>query len=212
MASRELTALIHLLTSRPLPENATVADRRQGFDTLAAKLPVAPDVTCDKVDAAGVPAEWVVAPGAESRRVLLYLHGGGYAVGSINTHRDLAGRLSRAAAARVLLIDYRLAPEYPHPAAVEDATTAYRWLLRHGATPARTVIAGDSAGGGLTVAALVALREAAEPLPAAGVCLSPWVGFEGIGEAMTTQASGDPILQCPGLLWFAPLYLGWVTP
>src|SRR5712691_5822256 len=136
MASRELTALIHLLTSRPMPENATVADRRQGFDMLAAKLPVAPDVTCDKVDAAGVPAEWVVAPGAESRRVLLYLHGGGYVIGSINTHRDLAGRLSRAAAARVLLIDYRLAPEYPHPAAVEDATTAYRWLLHHGATPA----------------------------------------------------------------------------
>ena len=164
MASRELTALIHLLTSRPMPEHATVADRRQGFDTLAAKFPVAPDVTCDKVDAAGVPAEWVVAPGAESRRVLLYLHGGGYVIGSINTHRDLAGRLSRAAAARVLLIDYRLAPEYPHPAAVEDATTAYRWLLHHGATPAHTVIAGDSAGGGLTVATLVALRNAGDAL------------------------------------------------
>src|SRR5919204_294221 len=131
MASRELTALIHLLTSRPMPENATVAERRQGFEMLAAKLPVAPDVTCEKVDAAGVPAEWVVAPGAETGRVLLYLHGGGYVVGSINTHRDLAGRLSRAAAARVLLIDYRLAPEYPHPAAVEDATMAYRWLHRY---------------------------------------------------------------------------------
>jgi len=81
-----------------MPEHATVADRRQGFDTLTAKFPVAPDVTCDKVDAAGVPAEWVVAPGTESRRVLLYLHGGGYVIGSINTHRDLAGRLSRAAA------------------------------------------------------------------------------------------------------------------
>jgi epsilon-lactone hydrolase len=126
MASRELTALIHLLTSRPILENATVADRRQGFDMLTAKLPVAPDVTCEKVDAAGVPAEWVVAPGAQSGRVLLYFHGGGYVIGSINTHRDLAGRLSRAAAARVLLIDYRLAPEHPHPAAVEDATTAYR--------------------------------------------------------------------------------------
>src|SRR2546428_2053473 len=192
MASRELTALIHLLTSRPLPENATVADRRQGFDTLAAKLPVAPDVTCDKVDAAGVPAEWVVAPGAESRRVLLYLHGGGYVVGSINTHRDLAGRLSRAAAARVLLIDYRLAPEYPHPAAVEDATTAYRWLLRHGATPAHTVIAGDSAGGGLTVATLVALRDAGDALPAAGGGISAWGGLGGICAATTTTARAEP--------------------
>jgi len=161
MASRELTALIHLLTSRPIPENATVAERRQGFDLLAAKFPIVSDITCETVDAAGVPAAWVVAPGVARERVLLYLHGGGYVIGSITTHRDLAGRLSRAAAARVLLIDYRLAPEHPYPAAVDDATTAYRWLLRHGATPARTVIAGDSAGGGLTVAALVALREAA---------------------------------------------------
>ena len=212
MASRELTALIHLLTSRPMPENATVADRRQGFDMLAAKFPVAPDITCEQVDAAGVPAEWVVAPGAESRRILLYLHGGGYVIGSINTHRDLAGRLSRAAAARVLLIDYRLAPEYPHPAAVEDATTAYRWLLRHGATPAHTVIAGDSAGGGLTIATLVALRDAGEALPAAGVCISPWVDLEGIGESMTTRASVDPIVQRQGLVWFANLYLGGANP
>src|SRR5262249_32839327 len=122
MASRELTALIHLLTSRPMPENATIAERRQGFDMLASKFPVASVIACEKVEVAGVPAEWVVARGAESRRSLLYLHGGGYVVGSINTHCDLAGRLSRAAAARVLLIDYRLAPEYPYPAAVEDAT------------------------------------------------------------------------------------------
>jgi acetyl esterase/lipase len=212
MASRELTALIHLLTSRPMPENATVADRRQGFDMLAAKFPTAPDIRCEQVDAGGVPAAWVVAPGAEASRVVLYLHGGGYVIGSINTHRDLAGRLSRAAAARVLLIDYRLAPEHPYPAAVEDATVAYRWLLGHGATPARTVIAGDSAGGGLTVATLVALRDAGDPLPAAGVCLSPWVDLEGIGASMTTRASVDPIVQRPGLLWFASLYLGSADP
>ncbi len=212
MASRELTALIHLLTARPMPENATVAERRQGFDMLAAKLPVAADVACEKVDAAGVPAEWVMAPGAETGRVLLYLHGGGYVLGSINTHRDLAGRLSRAAAARVLLIDYRLAPEHPYPAAVEDATAAYRWLLRHGATPASTVIAGDSAGGGLTVAALVALREAGEALPAAGVCISPWIDLEGIGASMTTRASVDPIVQRPSLVWFADLYLAGANP
>ena len=212
MASRELTALIHLLTSRPMPENATIAERRQGFDMLAAKFPVASDITCEKVDAAGVPAEWVVAPGAESEHSLLYLHGGGYVIGSINTHRDLAGRLSRAAAARVLLIDYRLAPEYPYPAAVEDATTAYRWLLRHGATPAHTVIAGDSAGGGLTVATLVALRDAGDALPAAGVCISPWVDLEGIGESMTTKASVDPIVQHQGLVWLANLYLSGAYP
>src|SRR5215470_7808751 len=212
MASRELTALIHLLTSRPMPENATIAERRQGFEALAAKFPVASDVTCEKVDAAGVPAEWVVAPGAAASRMLLYLHGGGYVIGSLTPHRDLAGRLSRAAAARVLVIDYRLAPEHPYPAALEDAVAAYRWLLRHGATPARTVIAGDSAGGGLTVATLVALRDAGDPLPAAGVCLSPWVDLEGIGASMTTKASVDPIVQQQGLLWFANQYLGSADP
>src|SRR4030095_10104977 len=141
-----------------------------------------------------------VAPGAESGRVLLYLHGGGYVVGSINTHRDLAGRLSRAAAARVLLIDYRLAPEYPHPAAVEDAATAYRWVLRAGAPPAHARVSGDSAGGGLTVATLVALRDAGDALPAAGVCISPWVDLEGIGEYMTTKASVGPLVQHQSLV------------
>ncbi|MBM3222655.1 MAG: alpha/beta hydrolase [Candidatus Tectomicrobia bacterium] len=212
MPSRELTALIHMLTSRPMPEQATVADRRQGFDMLAAKFPLAPDVRCDAVDANGVAAAWVVAPGADTGRTLLYLHGGGYVIGSINTHRDLAARLSRAAAARVLLIDYRLAPEHPHPAAVDDAVTAYRWLLQQGAAPTSTVIAGDSAGGGLTVAALVALRAAGAPLPAAGVCISPWVDLEGIGDSMSSKASVDPIVQLPGLQWFAGLYLNGAHP
>jgi acetyl esterase/lipase len=212
MASRELNALIHLLTSRPIPEDATIADRRQGFDMLAAKMPVALDVQCTLVDAAGVPAVWVEAPGAAETRVLLYLHGGGYVIGSSNTHRDLAGRLSRAAAARVLLIDYRLAPEHPYPAAVDDATAAYRWLLRQGVDPARLVIAGDSAGGGLTMAALVALRDAGDQLPAAGVCISPWVDLEGLGASMTTKAGVDPIVQLPGLQWFANLYLSGADP
>jgi acetyl esterase/lipase len=154
-----------------------------------------------------VPAEWVVAPGADARRVILYLHGGGYTIGSINTHRELAARLSRAAAARVLVIDYRLAPEHPHPAAVDDATAAYRWLLANGVDPARIVVAGDSAGGGLTVATLVALRDAHTPLPAAGVCLSPWVDLEGSGESMTTKAAVDPMVQRDGLLKMAAAYL-----
>lgn len=212
MASRELTALIHMLTARPLPDNPSVATRRQGFDLMAEKFPLPADVTCTPVDVAGIPAAWVSAPGADPGRVLLYFHGGGYVIGSITTHRELAGRLSRAAAARVLLLDYRLAPEHPYPAAVEDAVAAYRWLIGQGAVPQRTVIAGDSAGGGLTVAALVALRDAGDPLPAAGVCLSPWVDMEGIGASMTTKAAVDPIVQHPGLAWFAEQYLGGAHP
>src|SRR5512140_922332 len=179
MASPELNTIIGMLKARPVSPNPSVEEMRAGLDMLASVFPVAADVALEPVDAGGVPAEWVTAPGVSGDRVILYLHGGGYVVGSIRSHRELASRLSRAAAARVLLIDYRLAPEHPHPAAVDDATAAYRWLLSRGISPARVAVAGDSAGGGLTVATLAALRDAGHPLPAAGVCLSPWVDLEG---------------------------------
>src|SRR5206468_1777881 len=102
---------------------------------------------------------WITAPGADEGAAILYLHGGGYVIGSIATHRELACRLSRASGARVLVIDYRLAPEHPFPAAVDDAVAAYRWLLGQGLNPARLAIAGDSAGGGLTLATLLKLRD-----------------------------------------------------
>ena len=213
MASPELTDIITLLRSRPVVENPPVADMRKGFDVLASKFPLTPEFTFDHVDAGGVPAAWVEAPGADPGRVMLYLHGGGYVIGSIDTHRELAGRLSQASGARVLIIDYRLAPEHPYPAAVEDAAAAYRWLLADGgATPARTVIAGDSAGGGLTVAAMLALRDAGDPLPAAGVCLSPWVDMEGIGDSMTAKADVDPMVRKEGLVRMAGLYLDGADP
>ena len=213
MASPQLTDIITLLRSRPVVENPPVADMRKGFNVLASKFPLTPEFTFDRVDAGGVPAAWVEAPGADTGRVMLYLHGGGYVIGSIDTHRELAGRLSQAAAARVLILDYRLAPEHPYPAAVEDAAAAYRWLLADGgADPARTVIAGDSAGGGLTVAAMLALREAGDPLPAAGVCLSPWVDMEGIGASMTAKADVDPMVRQEGLVRMAGLYLNGADP
>ncbi|MBI3798128.1 MAG: alpha/beta hydrolase [Deltaproteobacteria bacterium] len=175
-------------------------------------VPVPPDVKCTPVNAGGVPAEWVIAPGAAEDHFLLYLHGGGYVLGSINTHREMVSRLSRAAGVRALVLDYRLAPESPFPAAVDDATAAYRWLLSQGAKPACTVIAGDSAGGGLTLATLVALRDAKVPLPAAGVCLSPWADMEGVGASMTSKAKEDPVVQKEGLLGMAKLYLGGADP
>jgi acetyl esterase/lipase len=183
---------------------------RAVMEEIAA--PVPPDVKCTPVNAGGVPAEWIIAPGAAEDHFLLYLHGGGYVLGSINTHREMVSRLSRAAGVRALVPDYRLAPESPFPAAVDDATAAYRWLLSQGAKPARTVIAGDSAGGGLTLATLVALRDAKLPLPAAGVCLSPWTDMEGVGASMTSKAKEDPVVQKEGLLGMAKLYLGGADP
>jgi monoterpene epsilon-lactone hydrolase len=212
MASQELEIVISMMRASAIDREASIDQMRVGIETLAGAMPLAPDITREHVSAGGVPAAWIAAPEADPARVILYLHGGGYVIGSINTHKELAARLSRAARARVLLIDYRLAPEYPHPAAVDDATTAYRWLLAAGYSSARTAVAGDSAGGGLTVATLVALRDAGQPLPAAGVCLSPWVDLEGLGDSMTTKAAADPMVQRDGLVKMANAYLAGQDP
>lgn len=208
MSQQQLQALIQMLKAQPLNPEQSIEQTRAGFEQMAAMMPVEADVKCEPVNAGGVKSEWVTAPGADAGRAILYLHGGGYVIGSINTHRSLAGRLSRAAKARVLVIDYRLAPEHPHPAAVDDAVAAYRWMLAQGLKPNRIAVSGDSAGGGLTVATLVAIRDAKLPLPAAGAPISPWVDMEGIGDSMTSKAAADPIVQKDGLLNMAKAYLG----
>jgi acetyl esterase/lipase len=208
MASQQLQTVIQTLKSMTENAPATIQDLRSSFEQMASQSQIADDIKCEPVDAGGVPAEWVVAPGAANDRVLLYLHGGGYVIGSVNTHRDMISRLSRAAGVKALGLNYRLAPEHPFPAAVDDSAAAYRWLLSKGTSPARIAIAGDSAGGGLTLATLVALREAGQPMPAAAVCLSPWVDLEGTGESMTTKAQIDPVVQKEGLVSMAKAYLG----
>jgi len=212
MSQEQLQAIIQQLKANPILEQPDLAVVRAGFEQMGAMFPVPSDVKREPVTAGTVKAEWVSAPGAASDRAILYLHGGGYAIGSINTHRALAAAISKAAKARVLVIDYRLAPECPYPAAVEDATAAYRWIVKQGISPKRVTVAGDSAGGGLTVAMLVALRDAGDPLPAAGVCLSPWVDMEGIGDSMTKCAELDPMVKKAGLLQLAGLYLGGQSP
>lgn len=207
MSREQLAAIVEMLRSQPIVR-PSVEETRAGLEDMGQAFPVAPDVRCQSVHAGTVPAEWVAAPGAAEDRVILYLHGGGYVVGSVNTHRALAGSLSRAARARVLVLDYRLAPEHPFPAAVEDSTAAYRWLVRQGIESSRIVIAGDSAGGGLAVATLVALRDAKESLPAAGACISPWVDLEGTGESMKSKAAEDPMIASEVIEWFASLYVG----
>lgn len=169
-------------------------------------------VTCTPVEAGGVSAEWSVADGADQNKVILYVHGGGYVMGSAGSHRDMTGRLSQAAGARVLSLNYRLAPEHPFPAPVDDAVAAYRWLLGQGIQASNIAIAGDSAGGGLALAALIAIRDAGEPMPAAGIGISPWVDMEGMGESMTTRAAVDPVVQKEGLLGMAKIYLGGADP
>ena len=207
MTTAQLDSLVTLLRSRPAAESPVVGEVRAGFEQVGVFLGGAPDAKCEKVDAGGVPAEWVAAPGCDPERAVLYLHGGGYVIGSINTHRRLAYDISAASGARVLVIDYRLAPEHPFPAAVEDAAKAWRWLLQQGFAAHRLAIAGDSAGGGLTLATLVNLRDQKLGLPACAVAISPWVDLEVVGNSITTRAAQDPMVQKDGLLWMAGLYL-----
>lgn len=208
MTTAQLDSLVTLLRSRPAPTDKDVAQARARFEKMGEFLGGAPGAKCEKVDAGGVPAEWVMAPGCDPGRAVLYLHGGGYAIGSINTHRRLAYDISAASGARVLVIDYRLAPEHPFPAAIDDAAQAWRWLLGQGLSTNRMAIAGDSAGGGLTIATLVNLRDQKLGLPGCAVAISPWVDLEGMGTSMTARAAQDPMVQKDGLLWMAGMYLG----
>lgn len=214
MASAELQTVIQMLRARPSGDSADfdVAAMRAGMEQMIGLMPLPPGLRLEPVEANGVPAEWVIAPGAAADRAILYLHGGGYVLGSIRTHRELAGRISAASGARCLVIDYRLGPEHRFPAALDDAVSAYRWLIAAGFAPGRLAIAGDSAGGGLCIATLLALRDAGVPLPATGVCMSPWVDLEGTGESMTTKAAEDPMVQAAPLRKMAQLYLGGADP
>jgi monoterpene epsilon-lactone hydrolase len=212
MSQQQLNTLLQMMKAQPILEAATIQQQRAGFEQMTGLFPVDADIKCEPVTANGVKSEWVSAPDADPGRAILYLHGGGYVIGSINTHRSLAARLSRAAKARVLVIDYRLAPEHPFPAAVDDSVAAYRWMLAQGLKASRIAVSGDSAGGGLTAATLVAIRDAKLPLPAAGALLSPWVDMEGIGESMTSKDSVDPMVHKDGLLGMAKAYLGGQNP
>ncbi len=194
------------LAKLPPSDTLSVAERRAQYERAEKAFPTPADVKIEHVVTPG-PAEWLTPPSARIDAAVLYLHGGGYVIGSPRSHRHLAAAIGAAGKTRVLLPDYRLAPEHPFPAAVEDATAAYRWLIAQKIAPGRIVIAGDSAGGGLAVAALIALRDAGVPLPAAGVCLSPWVDLTGSGASYASRANVDPIVKRDGIDRMALAYL-----
>ena len=177
--------------SMPAPP---LAERRATFVPGGRLHPVPADVAVSEVTAGGVPAHWLAAPGTEPGRVLLFLHGGGFELGSLRSDGELAARLGRASGMRVLFPEYRLAPEHPFPAAIDDVLAAWRWLRAGEGLSARSMaVAGDSAGGGLGVALLVAARDAGEELPAAAVLMSPTVDLTSSGASMTERADQDPL-------------------
>ena len=210
MADAEIAALRAKLAGRPRSDGLSAAAAR--FRCARAAFHIPADVSVEPVSANGVRAEWTSTPGAANDAAILYLHGGGYVIGSLDSHRHLVAEAGRAAGCWSLALDYRLAPEHPFPAAVDDALAGYRYLLGRGIRPGRIAIAGDSAGGGLVVAAMVAIRDAGLAQPGCGWCISPWVDMEAIGDTMASKAEADPTVQKAGILDMARLYLNGADP
>lgn len=210
MPSRELQTLLTVFRARPRRGGpaAPIERVRADFEAFQAALRAPTDFTTEPVSAGGVPAEWIVPHGHRPERTVLFFHGGGYASGSLGTHRALVARIARATPARVLQVGYRLAPEDPFPAAFEDARAVYRWLLDTGIEPATLAVGGDSAGGGLSLALLCAARDAGEPLPAAWFGLSPWTDLGHTGDSIVTRAEQDPLFTPESLEGMAALYAG----
>ncbi len=185
----------------------TLAESRQHAEDFFAKYSAPPELKVEHAEVGGIPGDWLTMPGADAKRVVLYIHGGAFVLGSPRGYRSMCARLAKATRARIFAVDYRLAPEFPFPAAIQDAAGAYRGIVKQGVAPSSIVIAGDSAGGNLTVATLLSLRESEVPLPAAGVCISPWVDLECAGETMKTKANVDPLCEHDSMLLEAGLYL-----
>ncbi|MDQ6434798.1 alpha/beta hydrolase [Mesorhizobium sp. LHD-90] len=206
----EIDVVRALLTSQPRP--TSLAERRERLDAVASAYGVAPDIRFDPVSVGGCEAEWSLAPGSDPSKVLLYFHGGGYCSGSIKSHRGMVGETGRAARVRTLALGYRLAPENPFPAALEDATAAFEFLLAQGIGPDRIAIGGDSAGGGLSLALMQRLRDAGKALPAATWLVSPWVDLEMTGATIDSKAAIDPLIHRDYLEQLAANYLAGHDP
>ncbi|MFG1349279.1 alpha/beta hydrolase [Xanthobacter autotrophicus] len=205
MGISDIDALRAILAASPRPQ--TLAERRERMEQVTAIDPIDPDIIVTPVDAGGVPGEWSLAPGADPTRVLLFLHGGGYSSGSLKSHRTMVTGAGRAAGSRTLAIAYRLAPEHPFPAALDDAEASYGFLLAQGYAPRSIAVGGDSAGGGLTLALFQRLRAKGMDLPACGWLVSPWVDLDMTGASIDTKDAVDPLIHRAYLEMLAQAYL-----
>jgi len=199
LSNEQRDALDELLRAGPLDLGGDVQQQRIIFEEMMAATPIPTDVTTTPGTLGGIPVVNVDVTGTDPGKVIFYIHGGGYAIGSAAGSVGLASDLARRAGTRVISIDYRLAPENPHPAAVEDAVAAYRGLLDSGLAPSAVAIAGESAGAGLATATLVALKQEGVPQPAAAFLMSPWLDLTVSGESISEKAALDPALTPEGL-------------
>lgn len=201
-------AMYWMLKLANIPDYSTPAELRAKSREYYGSLDIPTGVTFRPAQAGGIPAEWTEPTTGANDDVILYLHGGAYTSGSPALYRSLLGRLALATGARILAIDYRLAPEHPFPGGLDDALAAYRGLLASGIDPQKLIVMGDSAGGGLTMALLVSLRDNGDSLPAGAVLLSPWTDLAGTGASILARANVDPVLQWPSLKIMAAAYYG----
>jgi len=209
VSERTIERLLERLSRLPSQTSLTLAQLREQYERAQHAFRLGPEVALEIIDRPPVRGEWLRPVGADDALVL-YLHGGGYVIGSPRSHRHLAAAIASAGRMRAFVLDYRLAPEHPFPAALDDAVAAYRWLIdAQGIEPGRIVLVGDSAGGGLVATTLVALRDAGLPLPAAGVCLSPWTDLScSLPSCDPQRPSHDPLIDHAVLRAMARAYLG----
>ena len=205
MAESEIDAVRALLGAKPRPVGW--AERRARIDEVGSVWPVAGDIQLEPVDLDGVPGEWSLAPGSDASRVLMFFHGGGYCSGSIVSHRRMVTEAGRAAGVRTLAVAYRLAPEHPFPAAIEDTLTTWRCLVAQGIAPGDIAVGGDSAGGGLTLALTMVLRDAGQALPGCLWLASPWTDLSMSGETLASKDAVDPLIHKPYLEELRDAYL-----
>jgi epsilon-lactone hydrolase len=205
MTQSEIDAIRALLTSKPRPVGW--AERRERLDEVGSVWSVAEDVKLTPIGIDGISGEWSIVPGSDASRVLMFFHGGGYCSGSIVSHRRMVTEAGRAARVRTLAVGYRLAPEHPFPAALEDARAAWRFLRKLGIAAAHIAIGGDSAGGGLTASLIQALRNDKESLPACAWLVSPWTDLAMTGPTLVTREKTDPIINRAYLQELAAAYL-----
>jgi acetyl esterase/lipase len=201
----EIDAIRALLGSKPRPVGW--GERRQRLDEVGSVWSVADDVRLESVDLDGVPGEFSIVPGGDPSRVLMFLHGGGYCSGSIVSHRRMVTEAGRAGGLRTLAVGFGLAPEHPFPAAYDDALTAWRWLRKHGIAANHIAVGGDSAGGGLTLALTMRLRDAGEPMPGCLWLSSPWTDLTMSGATLATKDAVDPLIHKPYLEELASAYV-----
>ena len=201
MGHSEIDDVRALLNSKPRPVGWH--QRRQRIEEVGSAWPAAEDINREQIDIAGMPGEWSIAPGSDASRALLYFHGGGYCSGSILSHRRLVTEAGRAAKARTLAVEYRLAPENPFPAALDDALSAWSFLRKSGIAAEHIAVGGDSAGGGLTVALINRLRDAGERGPGCAWLISPWTDLTLSGTTLATRDAVDPIIWRN---WWKPIF------